>query len=147
MKTIYLHTIHTQLVDDYSHRHHVNITKTANTLCCQHTDICVYVLQLSEKTLRFLLALLEEMFMVHNPLIINDSLKLAIRDNIFIPTQEKVIQTLQDYFQTHDIFNLEGYYRFRMENYNLKVYHLLYQIVKKNLHLGLDRVPMPTPDS
>ena len=136
MKTIYLHTMYSQLVDDYSKRQGLSLTQMKPLYGHPRTHICVYMLQLSEQTLGFLLSLLEEMFMVHNPFIVNDSLRHAIREHIFIPTQPKITQGLEVYFQSHDIFNLEGYYRFRMENYNLKVYHLLYQIVRKNLALS-----------
>ena len=135
MKTIYIHTVHDYIVKKYIEKHKINIEDESHIVFNEKNKLSIFEITFSEKIMTFLIDILEEIMLLYNPILENDKIKNAVVENVFIPNRKKTMSDLHEYIQKYQIVNVEGYYKFRMENHNAQMHTMLYGIIKKHLDI------------
>ena len=135
MKTIYIHTTYLSLLNHWIEKYQVHLEQESPLTFEDGQKINVFKLMFAERMLPFLVTLLEEMALLHHPIIQDTTIKLAVIEHVFTPIRQQVMLDLQHYIANHHIINLEGYYKFRMENHNTHLNNMMYHVIKNHLQI------------
>lgn len=135
MKNIYIHTCYPHLVKEIIEKYQIQIQEEKSMFFNENQNLSIFKIIFDKKVMDFLIELLEKMILLNNPVIESEILKTAIIKNVFMPIRSKITSDLNEYMKENTIINLEGYYKFRMENHNTQMYSMLYNIIKKHLDI------------
>ncbi len=78
--------------------------------------------------------ILEDIILENNK-VVSSSYRLydIVKNIVFSNSHKKIKMDLMEYFISTNIFNIEGYINFRLNEYSSKISEILYSVVKRNL--------------
>jgi len=127
MSKLSIHTkIYTKELADWLEENRVK-----NKIYSEHDNLVE--IECDEKVKRSLCILFEEIVLNKNPITKGyKSIYRDVRKLVFIPHRENIYNELVEFLESNNSLNLEGYTKFRMDEYSHLVNLVLYDAVRKS---------------